>query len=77
MKSQITWDKLNKSKPRGRPVSEFPQWSEKKSEEYKSKIIVGKIIEFVQKDVKNKNIKDYSLFDFYKHVVKNIPDEYF
>lgn len=77
MKSQITWDKLNKSKPRGRPVSEFPQWSEKKSEEYKSKIIVCKIIEFVQKDVKNKNIKDYSLFDFYKHVVKNIPDEYF
>nr|DAD60456.1 MAG TPA: hypothetical protein [Caudoviricetes sp.] len=77
MKSQITWDKLNKSKPRGRPVSEFPQWSEKKSEEYKSKIIVGKIIEFVQKDAENKNIKDYSLFDFYKHVVKNIPDEYF
>lgn len=77
MKSQITWDKLNKSKPRGRPVSEFPQWSEKKSEEYKSKIIVGKIIEFVQKDGENKNIKDYSLFDFYKHVVKNIPNEYF
>lgn len=77
MKSKITWDKLNKSKPRGRPVSEFPQWSEKKSEEYKSKIIVGKIIEFVQKDGENKNIKDYSLFDFYKHVVKNIPNEYF
>ena len=77
MKSQITWDKLNKSKPRGRPVSEFPQWSEKKSEEYKSKIIVGKIIEFVQKDGENKNIKDYSLFDFYKHVVTNIPNEYF
>lgn len=77
MKSKITWDKLNKSKPRGRPVSEFPQWSEKKSEEYKSKIIVGKIIEFVQKEGENKNIKGYSLFDFYKHVVKNIPDEYF
>lgn len=77
MKSKITWDKLNKSKPRGRPVSGFPQWSEKKSEEYKSKIIVGKIIEFVQKDGENKNIKDYSLFDFYKHVVKNIPNEYF
>ena len=77
MKSQITWDKLNKSKPRGRPVSEFPKWSEKKSEEYKSKIIVGKIIEFVQKEGENKNIKEYSLFDFYKHVVKNIPDEYF
>lgn len=77
MKSKITWDKLNKSKPRGRPVSEFPQWSEKKSEEYKSKIIVGKIIEFVQKDGENKNIKDYSLFDFYKFIVKNIPNEYF
>lgn len=77
MKSQITWDKLNRSKPRGRPVSEFPQWSEKKSEEYKSKIIVGKIIEFVQKDGKNKNTKDYSLFDFYKFIVKNIPNEYF
>nr|DAN33780.1 MAG TPA: hypothetical protein [Caudoviricetes sp.]DAN63516.1 MAG TPA: hypothetical protein [Caudoviricetes sp.] len=64
-------------KPRGRPVSEFPQWSEKKSEEYKSKIIVSKIIEFIQKKGKNKNIKEYSLFDFYKHVVKNIPDEYF
>jgi len=77
VKYKITWDKLNKAKPRGRPVSEFPQWSEKKSEEYKSKIIVGKIIEFVQKDGENKNIKDYSLFDFYKHVVKNIPNEYF
>ena len=77
MKSQITWDKLNKSKPRGRPASEFPQWSEKKSEEYKSKIIVGKIIEFIQKEGENKNIKEYSLFDFYKFIVKNIPNEYF
>jgi hypothetical protein len=65
-------------KPRGRPAAEFlPHWSEKKSEEYKSKIIVNKIIEFIQKKGKNKNIKEYSLFDFYKHVVKNIPDEYF
>lgn len=76
---KTAWNELEQpKKPRGRPATEFlPQWSEKKSEEYKSKIIVTKILEFIQNKGNNKNIKEYSLFEFYKHIVKNIPNEYF
>lgn len=46
---------------------------QEKDEKYRKKIAILQILEFIQLQWANKNIKDFNLFEFYKFVVKGIP----